>query len=233
MKRITTLLGALVVSFILLASQASAAQMYITTIRDTNIKQVQDTIIDVTSAKNFTVDAVEPYKVVVTKDFGDGFWAATHHCMVKFNMLERDGNIKLTVTETELVQGFVHRARSIDQLIPMIKEIRNKIDGTPSEAITNELVKEEPGTPREKPVGLTLGEKNAEGLIPVLKVETGSKAAEVKLASGDLIAEIDGKPSTDFDQKTLSAYIENKIVGKGSVILVYVRNDKKDLLVLR
>ncbi len=233
MKRMATLLGILIASSLLLASQAFAEKMYITTIKNASIKQVQDTIIDVTSAKNFTVDAVEPYKVVVTKDFGDGFWAATHHCMVKFNMLERDGFIKLTVTETELVQGFVHRARSIDQLIPMIKEIRSKIDGTPNEAITNEAVKEEPNTPQEKPVGLILGEKNTEGLIPVLKVEADSKAAEVKLTSGDLIAEIDGKPSASFDQKTLSAYIENKIAAKGSVILVYVRNDKKDLLVLK
>lgn len=91
----------------------------------------------------------------------------------------------------------------------------------------------EPVAAERPTIGLTLGEKTKEGFFPILKVESNSKAAIAKLTSGDLITEIDGKSSSEFDQKTLSNYIQEKLSTNGRVILVYLRNEKKDLLVLK
>lgn len=218
-----------------ITAPAFAAKMFITTIRETTVKQVQDVTIEVMTGKNFTIDEADNYKIVFTKDFGDGFWIATHHCLVKFNFLERDGNIKVTLTETEILQGMMHRARSIDPLIPFIKEIRNKIDGTPVDQIANEAVNQLPGSgnSREKTLGVALGQKTEEGLIVIDRIEPGSLAADAKLVKGDVIVEVNGRSTKEFEVSTLSTYLANKAAEGSSIMVIYKRDGKQDMVTLK
>lgn len=218
-----------------IVAPAFAAKMFITTIRETTVKEVQDVAIEVMTGKNFTIDEADNFKIVFTKDFGDGFWAATHHCLVKFNFLERDGNVRVTLTETEILQGMMHRARSIDPLIPYIKEIRNKIDGTPVDQIENEAVNQLPGSgnSRQKVLGIVLGQKNEKGFIVIDRIEPGSLAADAKLVKGDLIIEVNGRSTREFEVSTLSTYLANKAAEGSSILVLYERDGKQEMVTLK
>ncbi len=120
MKKFTLLILLLA----LFSTPAMAATIYTTTINETTIPRVQDVILEIMMGKNFYIDDVDANKVIVGKNFGDGIWVPTTFCKVKFNLLERDGNVKVMVTQTDTV-GLASRQRPIDHLVPFIQEIKN------------------------------------------------------------------------------------------------------------
>ena len=235
MKRILGMLLIILTLLIVMASSSFAAKLYTTTIHETTVEEVQDMILEVMTGKNFTVDEVDKYKIIVAKNFGDGFWVTSQLCKVKFNMLERDGNIKLMVSETELVQGQLARQRSIDHLIPLIKEIRNKIDGTPMDQIASEAVNQLPGSgnERQKALGIILGDKNGEGYILIAKVEPGSLAADEGLLPKDIIIEVNVCITKEMESSALKSYLANKFAANASIMLFYNRNDTTEMVILK
>jgi membrane-associated protease RseP (regulator of RpoE activity) len=227
----------LALSFVLLnllATCALSATLYTTTIRETTIPRVQDVILEVMMGKNFYIDEVDPNKVIVGKNFGDGIWVPTTFCKVKFNLLERDGNVKVMVTQTDTV-GVVSRQRPIDHLIPFIQEIKNTIDGTPVSQIASEAVNQLPGSGnvREKALGIRLGAKLENGFIAIKEVDSASMAADAGLAPGDLIVDVNGRPSKDFDVNALQSYLANKSAQKSTIFLTYSRGGKEHLVTLK
>ena len=94
-----------------LSSTASAASLYTTTIMDVTPEQVQDALIEIFTGKNFIIDEVTPYMVSFQKSFGDGVFLATKLNTIKCNLIERDGNVRLMVTQMELIGGRVPRGR--------------------------------------------------------------------------------------------------------------------------
>ena len=66
----------LIVIILLISTQAFAASIFTTTIRDCTSQQVEDTLIEIMTGKNFVVNEVTPYKITFDKNFGDGFWVA-------------------------------------------------------------------------------------------------------------------------------------------------------------
>lgn len=224
-----------VICMFLFCSASFAATLFTTTIRETKVSVVQDMILDVMTGKNFSVDEVDQHKIVVAKNFGDGVFLASKLCKVKFNMLERDGNVKLMVSEVELIQGQMMRQRSIDHLVPLIREIRSKIDGTPENQIANEVVNQLPGSGkvREKSLGIVLGERSEDGCIRIKQIEPGSKAAEAGLLAKDTILEINGRSTKDMDTPSLKAYMANKAANKSSIIITYSRNSETNTLTIK
>ena len=182
MKRLSIAIAMLLI----FVSTSFAAAIYTTTIKDCSVEQVQDVLIEIMTGKNFVVNEVTPHKLTFDKNFGDGFWTAAQNTTVRFNLLERDGNIKMMVSETEKISngwgGFFERKRSIDHLIPIIKEVRNSIDNTPKDEIINEAVDQQPGSgnEREKKLGLTLTDKDDQNVYRVKSVEPGSASSEAK-----------------------------------------------------
>ena len=129
--------------FLSLSTRAFATQIFITTIQNVTVEQFQDVALDYMTSKNFALDRVENHTITFTKGFGDGFWIASRNMIIKFNTLPRDGNLKLVVTQMEDSPQISRKGqRSIEHLIPLIKEIRHRIDGTPIDQIQNESAKE-------------------------------------------------------------------------------------------
>lgn len=230
MKKFTLL----VLMLALFSTPAIAATIYTTTINETTIPRVQDVILEIMMGKNFYIDDVDANKVIVGKNFGDGIFILTTFCRVKFNLLERDGNVKVMVTQTDTV-GVVSRQRPIDHLVPFILEIKNKIDGTPVSQISSEAVNQLPGSGnvREKALGIRLGTKLENGYIVIKDVDSGSLAADAGLVPGDLIVEVNGRPSKNFDVNALQSYLANKSAQNSSIFLVYARNGKENLATLK
>ena len=227
MKRILALFFLL-----FLVTPALAANLFTTTVMDTTVQEVQDVILEIMTRENFTIDEVDENKVVVGKQGAPMLFAPPVFSRVKFNMLPRDGNIKLLVTQVDSA-GSQSQQRSIDHLIPLIREIRNRIDGTPREKISNETVTAAGGTGGQKALGIRLGEKNGEGYIVIARVETGSKAAEAGLAAGDILVEVNGRSAKEFQVKDLQSYLETKWSQKASILAVYSREGKTNLAAIK
>lgn len=225
MKKLLTTLALILA----LSSTASAASLYTTTIMDVTPEQVQDTLIEIFTGKNFIIDEVTPYMVSFQKSFGDGVFLATKLNTIKCNLIERDGNVRLMVTQMELIGGQTMRQRSIDHLIPMLSEVKHVLDGTPVEEVRNEAVNQLPGSgnEREKELGLVLGE-NGE----VTDVKSGS-VAHGKIAAGDTILEINGMSLNGMDREAVKTYIANKWGSGASLVMLVLHDGEKDFVTVK
>ncbi|MGI6442448.1 MAG: PDZ domain-containing protein [Synergistaceae bacterium] len=231
MKRIS-LAFALLFIFV---STSFAASIYTTTIKDCKVEQVQDLLIEVMTGKNFVVNEVTPHKITFDKNFGDGFWAVYQNATVRFNLLERDGNVKMMVTQTEKVSSsgtVFERKRGIDHLIPIIKEVRHNIDHTPLDEIVNEAVDQQPGSGnvREKKLGLTLTDKDIQNFYRVKTVEPGSAAADAKIVMNDKVLEINGQDLSTLDKNAVNTYMANKWAS-GSTLMILIEHEGEQRMV--
>ena len=203
-----------------LTSAASAATIFTTTIMDVSPEEVQDTLIEVFTGKNFSIGEVTQYTVTFQKAFGDGFWTASRLNTVKCNIIPRDGNVKLIVSQVDEINGVVKRNRGISHLVPIVSEVKHVLDGTPIDDVQNEAVDQLPGSgnEREKELGLVLGENGG-----VIEVKPGS-AAHGKIAAGDAILEINGMSLSGMDRDAVKTYIANKW-GSGASLIMLVQHD--------
>lgn len=223
---------ALVVMFVF-ASVGSAASIYTTTINDTNIQTVEDAAIEIMTGKNFTIDEVTPYKAVFSKGFGDGFWTASSLCYVNIAFVERDGNVKMIVSEIEKI-GAIVKKRGIDHLVPLIKQIKSAVDGTPEDLISNEAENQLPGSgnEREKALGLVLdNEMGSEG-IRITSIDAGSLAEESGILALDILVEINGRTATDMTPSAVKTYLANKMAAKSSIMLIVLRGSERKLFTI-
>lgn len=211
-----------------------AAKLFTTTIMGTTIQQVQDVIIEVMTREKYTLEEVDDNKVLLGKQGPSVLFIPGPYSRVRFNILPRDGNIKLMVNQIDS-QGPQSQQQTVAHLVPLIREIRNRIDGTPKEQIMNETVTAAGGTaaPAGKTLGIRLGEKNSEGFIVIEKVEPGSKAAEAGLARLDIILEVNGRSTKEFDVKGLQSYLEEKWGQRASILVIYSRDGKTELATIK
>lgn len=210
-------------------TSANAAKLYVVTINDVKTEKVQDTLIEIFTGKNFTIGDVDPYKVTFIKSFTHGLLEITRMNTVKCNVIARDGNVKLMVTQHEIIGGQTLRQRSIDHLIPMIVEAKNVLDGTPISAIANEAVDQLPGSgnEREHQLGLTIGES-----ATVTNVAKDG-AANGKIFIGDRLIEINGITLADMDITAIRSYIANKWGAGSSLVMVIEHDNEKKIVTLK
>ncbi|MDO5116094.1 MAG: PDZ domain-containing protein [Synergistaceae bacterium] len=222
-------------AFILLfASSAFAANMFTTVIRDTTIPVVQETIINVFSPKGFAVADVGSNKVALNKSFGDGFFTAIRNRTVLFTLLQQNEDVKMMVSQNELNSGWIQLQNNIEHLVPLIKEVRHAIDGTPSDQIVNETPA--PGgasTPAPKKIGLVLVKAEGQEYY-IAEVEKGGEAEKAGLASGMVVYEINGKVLNDMkNQREVENYINTKWSAGSSLIFLYDKDGTKEILTLK
>lgn len=200
--------------------QAEAANLLTVTINETTPEKTQDLLIEVFTGKNFTIDEVNPYNITFMKNFGDGFWTAARINKVKCNIIPRDGNIKLMVSQIESINGIVQRPRGIEHLIPLVAEVKHLLDGTPVDDVKNEAIDQLPGSgnERERKLGLTIGESGT-----VTDV-TKDGMANGKIFIGDRLFEINGMSLADMDVTAIRSYIANKW-GAGSSLVIMVEHE--------
>lgn len=211
-----------------------AESVYITTIKDTDTITVQDAAIEIMTGKNFTIEEITPYKAVFFKGFGDGFWTTSKLCYVNLAFVERDGNVKVIVSETEKF-GAIIRKRSINHLIPLVKQIKHAVDGTPENMVENEAVDQLPGSgnQREKALGLVFDDNIGDNGIKILSIEPGSLAEENEILALDILSEINGREIIDMTPSAVKSYLANKMAAKSSIMLVVIRGIDKKLFTIK
>lgn len=235
MKRLSIAIAILLV----FASASFAASIYTTTIKDCSVEQVQDVLIEVMTGKNFVINEVTPHKLTFDKNFGDGIWTVVQNATVRFNLLERDGNVRMMVTETEKTSngwgGFYERKRGIDHLVPIIKEVRYSVDHTQKDQITNEAVDQLPGSgnEREKKLGLILSDRDDQNVYRVKSIEPGSASFDAKIIINDKIIEVNGRVLSSMDKDTVTSYIANKWASGSSLILLIEHEGEQRLTTIK
>jgi len=212
----------------------AAASLFTTTIMGTTIPAVQDVILEVMTREKYTLEEVDDNKVVVGRQGPSVLFIPGAYSRVRFNMVARDANVKLMVNQVDS-QGPQSQQQPIAHLVPLIKEIRNRIDGTPKEQIMNETATPETGvaTPAGKTLGIRLGSKTPEGYIVIERVEPGSKASEIGLAALDVLLEVNGRSTKEFEVQGLQSYLEAKWSQKASILAVYSRDGKTELATIK
>lgn len=212
----------------------AATYLFTTTILGATIQEVQDAIIEIMTREKFTLEEVDDNKVVVGKQGASVLFIPGAYSRVRFNMLIRDTNVKLMVNQVDSL-GPESQQRPVAPLVPLIKEIRNRVDGTPKEQITNETVITVAAATNQagKSLGIRLGKKNTEGYIVIEKVEPGSKAAQNGLAALDVLLEVNGRSTKEFEVSALQAYLDEKWSQKASIVVVFSREGKTDFVTIK
>jgi hypothetical protein len=218
---------------LLVTGANAASRMYTTTIRDTTIPTVQETIINVFSSKGFAVTDIGPNKIDLNKTFGDGFFLAIRNRTITFTMFPREKDVRVMVTQSELNQGIVRLQNSIDHLIPLIKTVRNQIDRTPLDLIENESVNNDVVSPKEKKHGIVINDKDAEGFYRIQSIERMSGAENAKLSVNDAIIEINGRVMSDYNKEEINTYIDNKWQEGSSLIMLISRDGEQKMITLK
>ncbi|MDO9509560.1 MAG: PDZ domain-containing protein [Thermovirgaceae bacterium] len=216
------------------AGADTTASLFTMTIMGTTIPEVQDVILEIMTREKYTLEEVNGNKVVMGRQGPSVLFIPGVYSRVRFNMVARDTNVKLMVNQVDS-QGPQSQQQPIAPLVPLIKEIRNRIDGTPKEQITNETITPvaETATTTGKTLGIRLGAKTPEGYIVVDKVEPGSKASEAGLTALDVLLEVNGRPTKEFEVKDLQSYLEKKWSQKASILVVYSRDGKTELATIK
>lgn len=215
------------------AGSGAAKTLFTTTLLRATIPQVQDVIIEIMTREKFTVEEVDNNKVVVGKQAPAVLFMPGAYSRIRFNLLVRDENIKLLVTKVDSL-GAQSQQQPIDPLVPLIKEIKNRVDGTPKDQIINETVTSAATASQEgKPLGIRLGTKTPEGYIVIENVAPGSKAAEAGLESLDVVIEVNGRSAREFDVNGLKSFLAEKWAQKASILIVYSREGKTDLATIK
>lgn len=233
MKKIISAFFILLCFLLLVTGANAASRMYTTTIRDTTIPTVQEAIINIFSSKGFAVTDIGPNKIDLNKTFGDGFFLAIRNRTITFTMFPREKDVRVMVTQSELNQGIVRLQNSIDHLIPLIKTVRNQIDGTPLDLIENESVNNDDVSPKEKKHGIVINDKDAEGFYRIQSIERMSGAENAKLSVNDAIIEINGRVMSDYNKEEIITYIDNKWQEGSSLIMLISRDGEQKMITLR
>ena len=203
---------------------AVGAQIFTTTIQNTTVQKVREISLVYMVGENFAIDRVDDYTMTFTKGFGDVFWGTQRNMTVRFNVLQTERNVKLIVTQFEnSPQMLIYGQREIEHLIPLIREIRHSIDGTPLDQIVNEATNQRPSAPPVKSSGLSF-----DGL-KITIVEPGGIAAQAGLKPGDKILGINGRPA---DENMLQD-IDVRLAARRTVMIEYERDGERDLATLR
>lgn len=219
---------------LLISAAAATSRMYTTTIRDTTIPAVQETIINIFSSKGFAVTDIGSNKIDLNKTFGDGFFLAIRNRTITFTMFPREEDVRVMVTQSELNQGIVRLQNSIDHLVPLIKTVRNSIDGTPIDMIENETVLDD-GTkdPKEIKMGIEVTDKGTDGLYRIKSIERGSGAEGAKLAVDDAIVEINGRSMSEYKKREVELYMLDKWGAGSSLVMLISRDGEQKMITLR
>lgn len=199
---------------------------------NTTIETVRDESIDYMTDKNFSLDRVEDYTVTFNKGLGDGFWIASRNMIVKFNTLQRGENVRLIVTQFEdSPQAMRKGQRQIDHLIPLIKEIRHNIDGTPLDEIENEAKDQQtPGDEEKAKPAPKSGVKFNGSTIESL--EPKGVARKAGLQVGDVILEVNAKP-VSAEGDSLVQILDKGLADGRSIIIIYERDGSQNIVTLK
>lgn len=217
-------------AFVSCAQANEGGKIYVTTIKDCTLEQVQDVIIDKMTSRNFTIVEITPYKLIFQKDFQTLGYS---RYFPQYNLIARDNNVKVMVTMQHHVQtafgGQGIMQWKVTNLIPIVKEIKNAIDGTPLDKIDNSAVNQLPeaGNIPEKPLGLVLFDKLTGEPAKVQEIKPGSIAAEKGVAIGDRLIEINGMRLADMDIAAIRSYIANKWGAGSSLVMLIERDGEK------
>lgn len=114
---------------------------WVYTINNTDIDEVQEEIIDVFLDNSFDIGHQTGNKLIMTKTY-DGFLGigASAHA-VQFNMIKKGNNVKVTCFEQSVGTSIIAISGKSDltKLVPLFKEVKHRIDGTPYDKILNEV----------------------------------------------------------------------------------------------
>ena len=214
------------------ASAASAPQTFTTTIQSTDIKTVQKTIVKVFSKNDFETGKITDDKVTMSKEFGDGFFTAHCERISTFVLTPKNNNVVMSVSQVEKRQWMLTFDTTVNYILPLIKEVRTKIDGTPADQIIDET-KAIADRQSQTIHGIILADKNTDDVYVISGIEEGGLAAEQGFKVGDAILEINGGAISDMQLNEINEMINQKWSAGSSLMILISRDGGHQIITLK
>jgi len=215
-----------VIFTLLLVSCAFAERrdfVYVVTIKNTTSQQVANAVIEEMAKLELPVTQTSADQTIFVTKSTFLFDKSTMYTI--FNYLPVNNNIILSVTESmDTVQWTIFQNSmrvQINWLIPSIRNIKNKLDGTNIKDIKNEVARTKDGVME---LGLTV-EKNSDGTASVKNLNPYAYARLRGIKSNDIIVSINGKPFKEQSNEDINTTIENNWKNGDNMILVIRRGD--------
>lgn len=222
-----------VLFILIIASCAFADRAYIITINNSTTDNVKSVLKDTFLKSGYEIKADEDGRIIFLVRAGDGLFTPLQRFSVYCDMTQDGDNVKLNVTK-KVAQGFLVMDEDITDIAPLIKETKSLIDGTPTEYIINELENstEQQNQP-EKPLGIVLNDKNADGIYTIKEITPYSIAAESKLQPGDAILEIDARSLSELSLEEVNEILTKKWDSGSTLFITFEHQGAKDILSLK
>lgn len=226
------------------ATPGFAIKTFITTINNTDVEEVHNTAIPIFLERNFSIGEMTPYKIEFQKSEYRTAWkwnsleGQPESCLmlVRLHTIAQGDNVKIIATEIEETNSIGKHVRSIDFIVPLIRELKSSIDGTPLDAIANEVPKKRKSDVHIKSfgAGLKLAKKKNTDNFPVIEaISPESIAEKAGLKAGDVILSLNLKSVQGCNLQKLQENISDRVTKKRAVVLSYLRDGKEYVAKLR
>ena len=213
---------------------------------------IKDLIVSDMLEKGFTIYRDSEYQLVFDKaitNFG-GFLFMNLHTgqypagRLVFNSVLHSGGTLVTMVyyvvenpgTAREIQNVLDHKEDLLALQKYLFSLKSRIDGTPLEELMATLPKSKkkmaPGEKPEKQV-VKSGIKTVDQEGRVTEIEKGSLAEVAGLKSGDLILEVNAKPVDVGNLKAWLSDIDTRIDAGRSVMVLYERDSRRDLVTLK
>ena len=197
---------------------AEASSVYVMTLNKISLADAHQGVREFMFAKNFALHQEQPHLLIFTKAFPNATGSGRRH--VRFSFMTRSDGTRVLVTG------------AINQIAPLLKEIKHRIDGTPRHEIRNEARNQLPGPINRSPLtlGLAIQERSPDGYVMITDIWEISWAEDVGLKVGDVVLEVNGTPTL----KNSPWWIQEQLRGWYSInrpfTLKIRRNEKKGIV---
>lgn len=211
--------------------------------------KVKDALVELMVGKGFSISKDSEYQIAFDKEIENIFFMnlrTGQNAAVRgiFTLAPSSGITILSVlplvvsnpgTGFEIPDKITHR-RNLREFQEMLFQVKNKVDGTPLEELMATLPKIGSGEksaqePTEEPKPITSGILRVSNNGVIEEIEKDSVAEIAGLKPGDRIVEINAS-AVDYSKAWLKD-VDDRIQSGRSVMVVYERNEKRDLVTLK
>lgn len=231
MKKIMLMITALMALFF--CQHVEATEIYLVSIKNTTVDNVKTALTSEFKKAHYEVKINEPNRLGFKFVQGDGLFTPIQRYTVYCEMTQDSENVRIEVSK-KLAQGFFTMIEDVEDIVPIIKNVKQQIDGTPIEYIVNE----HEGAPEEREalaqrLGIALSEQNTDGTFNIKEIEPHSAASSTNLAVGDKIFEINARPINSMTKEEAEKLLAERWEAGLSIMFTYERDGTKDIVSIK
>ena len=192
------------------AGRAEADTGFITTIiTSKEPEEVTDLLVEKMIENDFTIDELKSLSLRLKKNGYNKNFSVKTIRTIDISVKPEYNKIQYFVTAFEDSARGKFINGNIDDIIPIMKDFKNKMDGTPIDQIKNEADPFVSGNWEKyiQKLGLTIDKNAPGGKYRIKAIEPKSGAGDAKLVKNDIILEVNGQKIEEIETASINSYL--------------------------